>query len=66
MEARDATYAERATWGECPACHAKHGQPCNPSVGFPLGMNADGSLPLEGAHLGRLLTAPTRVKLVPA
>jgi len=66
METRDTTYEERATWGECPICHAKHGEPCDPGVGFPLGMTLSGRPPTDGAHLGRLNNAPRRVKLVPA
>ena len=63
---RESTYEERATWGECPACHAKHGEPCNPDVGIPLGVNINGMPPREGAHLGRLQRAPMRVQLVAA
>lgn len=66
MESREATFEERATWGECPACHAKHGEWCNPDVGFPLGMNIHGKCAENGVHLGRLQRAPSRVRLVAA
>lgn len=60
---REATYAERATWGDCPACKAKHGEWCNQNVGIPLGTNINGEPPKEGAHLGRLQRAPLRVRV---
>jgi hypothetical protein len=65
-QSREATYEERATWGECPACHAKHGERCNPNVGFALGTNVNGMPPSDGAHIGRLQKAPLRVRLVAA
>lgn len=63
---RLSTYAERATWGTCPACKAEHGQPCNPDVGFSLGVNINGERPSEGVHLGRIQRAPMYVELVAA
>jgi hypothetical protein len=65
-ERRLATYAERATWGTCPACKAEPGQPCNSDVGIALGANIDGQRPSEGVHLGRIQRAPTYVQLVEA
>lgn len=59
------TYAERATWGDCPVCEAKHGEYCNRWVGVSLGTTAHGTPPKNGVHLGRLQKAPTKVKLVP-
>lgn len=50
---REATYEERATWGECPVCHAPDGQWCSP----------EGT---QRVHLGRLMNAPLYVRLVPA
>lgn len=61
MRDRALTYNERATYGECPVCSAKHGERCDPNVGVPWGMNA----PENGVHLGRLSSAPTRVREVP-
>lgn len=63
---RIATFAERSTWGECPACKAAHGTPCNPDVGFALGENINGERTREGAHLARLHLAPMYVQLVAA
>lgn len=62
MRERELSFEERATWGECPACHAKDGEKCNPGVGIPVGENSG---PLI-AHLGRLAAAPRRVRLEPA
>lgn len=59
------TSEQRMRWGTCPVCQAKHGQPCDHMVGFPLGMNVHGGRPTEGAHLGRLQRAPRSVRLVP-
>ena len=66
-ETREATYQERATWGDCPVCHAGHGEWCR-ATGIPLGTNINGVAPVQGdgAHLGRLQNAPTRVRLVAA
>jgi hypothetical protein len=61
---RAATQQERSMWGTCPACGAKHGEPCDPTVGFALGRNAYGQAPVDGAHLGRLQQAPRTVRLV--
>lgn len=66
MRERELSFEERATWGECPTCHAKDGEKCNPNVGIPLGLTVGGRLPDPGAHLGRLQAAPFRVRLVPA
>lgn len=62
---RDTTYAERATWGECPVCKAQHGEPCNPDIGFSVGLTSAGLPPRDGAHLGRLQHAPRRIELRP-
>lgn len=66
MEApvRELTFEERAKYGQCPACGAKHGEACA-KTGFPLGFGAQ-SFPDGGAHLGRLQRAPHRVREVPA
>jgi len=60
---RETTYAERATWGECPVCNAKHGVPCDGNIGIALGRNVNGEPAPEGAHLGRLQRAPLRVRV---
>ena len=67
-QTREATTEERMTWGDCPVCGAKHGDPCRPEIGFPLGVRADGKAPSvgDGAHLGRLQKAPRMVRLVAA
>lgn len=65
-EPRQLTNDERFVWGECPVCHAKHGEKCHPEVGFALGVSISGGRPTEGAHLGRLSLAPERVREVPA
>lgn len=52
------TYEERAVFGTCPACGAKHGEPCDGRVGIPVGRTVSGEPPAEGAHLGRLMNAP--------
>jgi hypothetical protein len=62
---RETTLEERATWGTCPVCKAEHGQKCNPEVGIPLGRTVSGEPPQDGAHLGRLNRAPSRVQLTP-
>ena len=58
------TYQERATWGECPVCHAKPGEWCDGTQGIALGLNTHGDPPEHGAHLGRLQRAPKRVRMV--
>ena len=65
---RETTWAERATWGICPACHAAEGEWCHSEIGYQVGMRVDGQRMKtgEGAHLARLRAAPTHVKLVPA
>lgn len=65
--ARDTTYEERATWGECPVCHAAHGEWCHAEIGLQLGVKVGGGRMQtgEGAHLGRLRNAPMRVRLTP-
>ena len=65
QNAREATFEERATWGTCPVCKAAPGEWCDSAVGIPLGISPSGTL-REGAHLGRLANAPTRIKLVAA
>lgn len=61
---RDLTYDERATWGECPVCHAKPGEWCSGAYGIGLGRTVYGALPNQGVHLGRLQHAPKRVRMV--
>ena len=46
---QELTYDERATWGQCPACHAQHGEWCH---------DAQQSATRKGVHLGRLTAAP--------
>ncbi len=62
---RDTTPEERMTWGECPVCHAKHGEACNGAVGIPFGRNVHGQVPTEGVHVARIQNAPRRVRMVP-
>lgn len=52
-QARELTYEERATFGECPVCHAPHGERCDGNQGFSFGGPKTG-----GVHLGRLNNAP--------
>ena len=60
---RDLTYIERSKWGECPVCHAAHGEACDPNQGLPLGhCSISGLSPENGVHLGRLQRAPRRVR----
>jgi len=54
------SYEERATWGTCPICDAKHGEKCNGDFGIQLGS----ARPVDGVHLGRLIDAPNRVKTI--
>jgi len=67
-EARETTFEERATWGECPVCKAPHGDWCRAEIGVQLGRRVDGRHMEtgEGVHLARLQRAPMRVRLVPA
>lgn len=65
MRERDLTYTERATWGECPVCHAKDGYLCHSDVGIALGRTVSGDLPPDGVHLGRIQRAPKRVRELP-
>lgn len=62
---KELTFEDRSKWGDCPACKAVHGEPCDYNVGIPLGLNAYGVRPIEGAHLARLQRAPYKVKVVP-
>lgn len=59
------SHNDRATWGICPVCDAKHGDPCNQNVGIHLGRNAKGEIPPGGAHLARLQAAPNAVRVSP-
>lgn len=59
---RGLTWAESITWGECPVCHAPHGEKCNPNVGLRIGHCQDES---QHVHLGRLNAAPKLVRMVP-
>jgi hypothetical protein len=56
-ETTELTFEERATFGDCPVCFAKHGQPCHPEYGIHLGTNVHGEH-TTGVHLGRLNNAP--------
>ena len=64
MITKELTTEERMTWGECPVCHAKHGENCDPGMGLQLGLGI-GPINPEGAHLGRLNNAPFKVELRP-
>lgn len=55
---KELTYEERATWGECPICQAKHGEWCDGMRGIAVGRTVDGGVPENGVHLGRLNKAP--------
>lgn len=59
-ETIEMTYDERATFGECPVCHAKPGKWCDGYVGIQLGHTVGGGPPEHGVHLGRLNAAPRR------
>ena len=63
---RELTYEERATWGECPVCHAKPGEWCKDNV--PLSTPVENGVRPElyqfSVHLGRLQRAPKRVRMV--
>lgn len=56
---RDLTPSQRATWGVCPACLAKHGETCYREPPYPDRMRP------EYVHSARLASAPLRVRLVP-
>ena len=60
------TFGERATWGECPVCHAEHGEGCmdNVPLSAPVENGVRPGLYQFGAHLGRLQRAPMRVRTV--
>lgn len=58
------SYDERATWGDCQTCGAKHGTWCHGDAGLSLGRTLDGRPPPYGVHLGRLQEAPMAVKIV--
>lgn len=62
---KELTFEERAIWGECAICGAKHGERCRGEVGIALGQNVRWQPPADGAHLARLNAAPHRVQLVP-
>lgn len=61
---RELTFADRAKYGYCEVCGSQHGEPCDPHIGIPLGLNAEGNPAAGGAHLARLRKAPHRVKEV--
>ena len=61
---KELNWDERATWGECPICHAPNGEYCYSEVGIPIGRNANGQPPERGVHLGRLQKAPTKIKVI--
>ena len=58
------TFDERAKWGACPVCHAPDGVACNGEIGIPLGRTCGDRVAEGGAHLGRLLHAPLRIREV--
>lgn len=60
---RELTNGERFTWGDCPVCHAKHGEWCDSAVGIPLGVSIGQA---KRAHLGRLNNAPRHIRIVGA
>ncbi len=49
---RELTYKERAYWGTCPICGAKHGERCKEINSLP-GIDL-----ATGAHVARLVNAP--------
>ena len=65
---RELTNDERMKWGDCPICHATHGEYCRADVGIQLGVKVDGSRMRdgEGCHTRRLMDAPFQVREVPA
>ena len=65
---RELSFEERAKWGTCKVCGAKHGEWCHAAVGLQLGRRMDGRAMQdgEGAHLARLQAAPDKVREVPA
>lgn len=54
-QTRELSYDERASWGECPSCGAKHGEWCKDAKQGPQ----------HGVHLGRLTNAPLAVREIP-
>jgi len=62
---RELSFDERSRWGACSTCGARHGEACNPSVGFPLGTPVSPAALEGGVHLGRLQRAPFMVCEVP-
>lgn len=57
---RAATWPERCTWGQCPACSAPHGEPCD-SAADAEWFGLPGQI---GAHRVRLNLAPVMVRSV--
>ncbi len=57
------TIDERAIWGDCPVCGAKHGEPCDPTQGVSLGVSAEFAETGPCAHAARLLNAPQRAAI---
>lgn len=55
------TYEDRATWGTCTVCGAKHGEWCNADVGVRLSKTLRTG---EGVHLVRLHDAPKHYRIV--
>lgn len=52
------------TWGDCPTCHAKHGEYCSPDVGLHLGAMVSGTIPKgSGIHLSRSQRTPSKLKI---
>ena len=51
IEILELTLEERATWGECPVCHAQHLQNCNAREG-------DDTSNIYFTHIARLINAP--------
>ena len=65
---RELSFDERAKWGTCGVCGAKHGEFCHADVGLQLGFPLGGGRMKDGdgAHLARLQAAPFNVREVPA
>lgn len=52
---RSLSLEERATWGECLSCGARHGERCRKSM----------QSTEMGVHIGRIRGSPIRVRVIP-
>lgn len=52
----------RSVWGECPACGAKPGEPCDMSQGIPLSVSVSSTD--TGTHAARLFNAPQTAAVI--